>query len=67
MPISKDDIKRVLTSVRVPGFKADLVSGGCVEWIAVCDDIASLKLHVPDADPAAMETIANDAVQSLGK
>jgi ATP-binding protein involved in chromosome partitioning len=67
MPISKDDIKRELTNVHIPGFKADLVSGGCVEWIAVCDDTASLKLHVPDADPAAMNTIANDAAQALAK
>ena len=66
MPTTKNDITAALTTVHVPGFKADLVAGGCVEWVAICESTVSVKLHLPEADDQAMVRVGDECARAIG-
>ena len=65
MPTTKKDITAALATVHVPGFKADLVAGGCVEWVAICESTVSVKLHLPEADDQTMIRVGDECARAI--
>lgn len=66
MGISKQLVTDALARTGLDGYD-DLVGTGILQWVAACDDYASIKLHAKGASRADLERIAtgaNDAVRS---
>ena len=61
MPLTKDLVTDALRRSGLPG-REDLVASGVLQWVAACDDYASIKLHVEDELPTgALDEIASHA------
>lgn len=48
MAFGKEHIVAAARRVKVPGTDATLAQAGTVEWAAICDGHASVKVHLPD-------------------
>lgn len=58
MPLSKSFIQDTLRQVELPS-GGDLVSSGALTWVAACDAIANLRVHLPgQPDERAMKNLA---------
>ena len=65
MPISQDQVRDALRSVRYPGFSRDIVSFGLVKEINVSDGEVKVQLALATNDPNVPATIKNDAEKVL--
>jgi ATP-binding protein involved in chromosome partitioning len=67
MPISEDQIKEALKTVKYPGFSRDIVSFGLVRGIDARDGDVVVQLALATNDPAIPQTIKNEAENALSK
>jgi ATP-binding protein involved in chromosome partitioning len=65
MPVSEDDVRRALASVRYPGFTRDIVAFGAVQDLAVVDGAVSFRIHLGPGNPAVFATIEREAKAAL--
>jgi len=59
MAVQKEDVRDALRSVPAPGTDGDLVSTGALQWIALCENTASVKIHLPESTRPAWESTAS--------
>ena len=58
MPLTKPFIQDTLRQIELPS-GGDLVTSGALTWVAVCDAIANLRVHLPgEPDQRAMKNLA---------
>ena len=57
MPVSEDQIKEALKTVKYPGFSRDIVSFGLVKGIDARDGDVTVQLALATNDPAIPQTI----------
>ena len=67
MPISEDQIKEALKTVKYPGFSRDIVSFGLVRGIDARNGEVVVQLALATNDPAIPQTIKNEAENALSK
>jgi len=67
MPISEDQIKEALKTVKYPGFSRDIVSFGLVRGIDAHDGEVVVQLALATNDPAIPQTIKNEAENALSQ
>ena len=65
MPVSEDQIKEALKTVKYPGFSRDIVSFGLVKGIEAHDGNVAVQLALATNDPAVPQTIKNEAENAL--
>ena len=65
MPVSEEQIKEVLKTVKYPGFSRDIVSFGLVKGIDARDGHVIVQLALATNDPAIPQTIKNEAENAL--
>jgi ATP-binding protein involved in chromosome partitioning len=65
MPISEDQVRDALRSVRYPGFSRDIVSFGLVKNVQIDDGAVRVQLALATNDPNVPATIKNDAEKIL--
>ena len=65
MPVSEDQIKETLKTVKYPGFSRDIVSFGLVKGIEAQDGDVIVQLVLATNDPAIPQTIKNEAENAL--
>ncbi len=65
MPVSEDQIKEALKTVKYPGFSRDIVSFGLVKGIDARDGNVVVQLALATNDPAIPQTIKNEAESAL--
>ena len=65
MPVSEDQIKETLKTVKYPGFSRDIVSFGLVKGIEAHDGDVIVQLVLATNDPAIPQTIKNEAENAL--
>ncbi|HEY2713392.1 MAG TPA: Mrp/NBP35 family ATP-binding protein [Chthoniobacterales bacterium] len=65
MPISEDQIKEALRTVKYPGFSRDIVSFGLVRGIDARDGDVVVQLALATNDPAIPQTIKSEAENAL--
>lgn len=61
MNVRKEDLKEALRAVRAPGLEGDLVASGALQWIALCENTASIKVHLPGSTRSAWDATASSA------
>lgn len=67
MPLSSDEIRTALASVKFPGLSRDIVSFGLVEHVEVEGGLVRIRLSVPSADNRAIEQMAHDAHEAVSQ
>src|SRR6266853_2818226 len=65
MPISEEQVRDALRSVRYPGFSRDVVSFGLVKNVQIDDGEVNVQLALATNDPNIPATIKNDAEKIL--
>ena len=65
MPVSEDQIKEALKTVKYPGFSRDIVSFGIVKGIDLRDGDVIVQLALATNDPNVPQTIKNQAESAL--
>ncbi|MEO6971473.1 MAG: Mrp/NBP35 family ATP-binding protein [Chthoniobacterales bacterium] len=65
MPVSEDQIKEALKTVKYPGFSRDIVSFGIVKGIDLRDGDVTVQLALATNDPNVPQTIKNQAESAL--
>jgi ATP-binding protein involved in chromosome partitioning len=65
MPITEEQIKDALTTVKYPGFSRDIVSFGIVKGIDLRDGDVTVQLALATNDPNIPQTIKNQAETAL--
>src|SRR5256886_2285345 len=65
MPISEEQVRDALRSVRYPGFSRDIVSFGLVKGVQVDSGEVKVQLALATNDPNIPATIKNDAEKIL--
>jgi ATP-binding protein involved in chromosome partitioning len=65
MPVSQEDIKEALRSVRYPGFSRDIVSFGLVKGIEARDGDVVVQLAIATNDPNVPQAIKNETEKVL--
>src|SRR5882762_5134407 len=65
MPVSEDQIREALKTVKYPGFSRDIVSFGLVKGIDARDDNVIVQLALATNDPAIPQAIKNEAESAL--
>jgi len=65
MPVSEDQIKETLKTVKYPGFSRDIVSFGLVKGIEAHNGDVVVQLVLATNDPAIPQTIKNEAENAL--
>ena len=65
MPVSEDQIKEALKTVKYPGFSRDIVSFGIVKGIDLRDGDVTVQLTLATNDPNVPQTIKNQAESAL--
>src|SRR5438067_8088316 len=65
MPISEEQVRDALRSVRYPGFSRDIVSFGLVKGVQVDSGEVKVQLALATNDPNVPATIKNDAEKIL--
>lgn len=66
MSLSKEQIRQTLSALTPQGMDQDLVSSGGLQWVATCEGLVSLKLHLPRIDdPKHRQGIAAGCFQAL--
>src|SRR5436309_3415121 len=65
MPISEDQVRDALRSVRYPGFSRDIVSFGLVKNVQIDDGEVKVQLALATNDPNIPATIKKDAEKAL--
>ena len=65
MPVSEDQIKEALKSVKYPGFSRDIVSFGLLKGIDAHNGTVVVQLALATNDPAIPQTIKNEAESAL--
>ena len=65
MPVSEDQIKEALKTVKYPGFSRDIVSFGIVKGIDLRDGDVIVQLALATNDPNVPQTIKNQAETAL--
>jgi ATP-binding protein involved in chromosome partitioning len=65
MPISEDQVRNALRSVRYPGFSRDIVSFGLVKNVEIADGAVKVQLALATNDPNVPATIKSDAEKIL--
>ncbi len=66
MAISEEQVRKVLGTVRYPGFSRDIVSFGLVKGINIDDGEVKVQLALATNDPNIPATIKSDAEKALG-
>src|SRR5207248_8597905 len=67
MPISEEQVRDALRSVRYPGFSRDIVSFGLVKDVQINGGEVKVQLALATNDPNIPATIKNDAEKVLGE
>ncbi len=67
MPVTEEQIKDALTTVKYPGFSRDIVSFGIVKGIDLRDGDVTVQLALATNDPQIPQTIKNQAETALRK
>ena len=67
MPLTEDQVKAALGTVKYPGFSRDIVSFGLVKGIDLGDGDVVVQLALATNDPAIPQTIKSEAEAALGK
>ncbi len=65
MPVTEEQIKDALTTVKYPGFSRDIVSFGIVKGIDLRDGDVTVQLALATNDPQIPQTIKNQAESAL--
>lgn len=66
MSLTKALVTEALEDVPEPRSGRGLVAAGVVQWVAACDDYASVRLHLPGAkDARELDTLAHSAAQAV--
>ena len=65
MPISEEQVRTALRSVRYPGFTRDIVSFGLIKGIQIDNGEVKVQLALATNDPNVPATIKTDAEKSL--
>ena len=66
MSLNKALVTEALEGVPEPRSGRGLVAAGAVQWVAACDDYASVRLHLPGAtDARELDTLAQAAAQAV--
>jgi len=65
MPISEEQVRNALRSVRYPGFSRDIVSFGILKNVQIADGEVKVQLALATNDPNIPATIKNDAEKTL--
>src|SRR5712691_1958635 len=65
MPVSEDQIKDALKTVKYPGFSRDIVSFGLVKGIEARNGDVTVQLALATNDPAIPQTIKSEAENAL--
>src|SRR3954453_4879969 len=65
MPISEEQVKNALKSVKYPGFSRDIVSFGLLKSIQIDNGDVKVQLALATNDPNVPATIKNDAESAL--
>ncbi len=65
MPVTEEQIKDALTTVKYPGFSRDIVSFGIVKGIDLRDGDVTVQLALATNDPNIPQTIKNQAESAL--
>jgi ATP-binding protein involved in chromosome partitioning len=65
MPVSEDQIREALKTVKYPGFSRDIVSFGLVKGIDARDDNVIVQLALATNDPAIPQAIKDEAESAL--
>ena len=65
MPLSADQVKEALKTVKYPGFSRDIVSFGLVKGIDLRDGDVIVQLALATNDPVVPQTIKNEAETAL--
>ena len=65
MPVSEDQIKEALRTVRYPGFSRDIVSFGLVKGIEAHNGGVTVQLALATNDPSVPQAIKTDAEAAL--
>ncbi len=65
MSFTKDSARQALTTVPAPGLTGDLVSSGALQWIALCESNASIKIHLPPSGRGSWDQTAATATSAL--
>ena len=65
MPVSEDQIKEALKTVKYPGFSRDIVSFGIVKGIDLRNGDVTVQLALATNDPNVPQTIKNQAESAL--
>ena len=66
MPITEEQVRDALKTVRYPGFSRDIVSFGLVKGIDIADGEVKVQLALATNDPNIPATIKTDAEKVLG-
>ena len=61
MPVSEDQIREALKTVKYPGFSRDIVSFGLVKGIDAHNGNVIVQLALATNDPAVPQTIKTEA------
>src|SRR5690349_23293358 len=65
MPVTEEQIRNALRTVRYPGFSRDIVSFGLVKAINIDDGEVKVQLALATNDPNVPATIKSDAEKAL--
>jgi ATP-binding protein involved in chromosome partitioning len=65
MPVSEDQIKEALKTIKYPGFSRDIVSFGIVRGIDLRDGDVTVQMALATNDPNVPQTIKNQAESAL--
>src|ERR1043166_3026722 len=65
MPVSDEQIREALRSVKYPGFTRDIVSFGLVKSVNIDNGEVKVQLALATNDPNIPATIKNDAEKAL--
>ena len=65
MPVTEEQIRNALRTVRYPGFSRDIVSFGLIKGINIDDGKVKVQLALATNDPNVPATIKNDAEKAL--
>src|SRR5689334_21848684 len=65
MPVTEEQIRNALRTVRYPGFSRDIVSFGLIKGINIDDGEVKVQLALATNDPNVPATIKNDAEKAL--
>ncbi|MDR0408659.1 MAG: P-loop NTPase [Campylobacteraceae bacterium] len=65
--IKQDDIRKLLSSVKYPGFEKDIVTFGFVKNIIIKDKKAFVDISIVSANPDIAKKVQEDALNALKK